>query len=668
MPNLFCLDYVNGNDANTGVDWAHAWQTITNGATAARIAPGDLIKIAKSPNPVSIGNATWNNLSKTVTLASAQTLLIDRCEVAWTAVNGSVTRQPVATDGKENAYCMQITEDATPGADEVQAYYPTGLLDLSGYQKISFWLKNEVAIPDNTRWVIKLYTTADASGVAVDEFVIPAIPSTGKWIPLTIARTGGGNLNNAIQSIALCNGAGLPTASKYVRLDNIIACTTDGLNLQSLISKNSLAQGGAEGWYGIQSINGVTVLLDNETNTKANAGRGYFGTTETVATYKRETTKTALASLTAAGVQIVGASGSLAGGNIQFQGGYNTVTDMQDGETFFDGLNGIGYGIYITTKDYITFGHINMYRYYDGLNSSGGEQTGHVFNFPNMSNNQRYGAQFGAGTYGPYSVNIAHANNNGNHGVYIFYGCGHQIAYICANNNLSAGIDSAGGVKCRFTFATCNNNQQYGFDLGGSYLHEILGGSTSSNGSGGITPGSATFQYFRNFTCNEATKVGNPTYGSRVYMTKYAGDVDDNRIFTDGGSTSTGAMFSQTTTRHTASGIAWQLSPLSTRLSNYPLKLSVAKIAVEANKLVTVKAWMKKDHATNVACSLVCPGKQISGVDNDVAATKANDTNWEQLTITFTPTERGVVEIEAWAWYVSGNSNAYIDDLEISQA
>jgi len=45
--------------------------------TAARIAPGDTIKVAKSPDPTSIGNATWNNLSKTVTLAAALTANVE---------------------------------------------------------------------------------------------------------------------------------------------------------------------------------------------------------------------------------------------------------------------------------------------------------------------------------------------------------------------------------------------------------------------------------------------------------------------------------------------------------------------------------------------------------------------------------------------------------------
>ena len=42
---IYYLDYENGNDANDGLSFANRWKTMTNGATAARIAPGDTIRI-----------------------------------------------------------------------------------------------------------------------------------------------------------------------------------------------------------------------------------------------------------------------------------------------------------------------------------------------------------------------------------------------------------------------------------------------------------------------------------------------------------------------------------------------------------------------------------------------------------------------------------------------
>ena len=615
---IFYLDYELGNDANDGLSWATAWKTITNGATAARIAPADVIRIAKSPAPVSLGTTgVWTNLSKTVTLGVAQTLNIDLCEAVWTAIAGGDTTPAlvaVATDAKQGDNCVRLTLDAAPQTSVGQAYYATGTLDLSAYQKISFWIKNSAAIVANN-WKVCLCSDV-AGATVVDTFLIPAIPSTARWLPLTLAREGGGNLGAAIQSIAIYTDTVAPTASSNILIDDFIACTAAGLNLQSLISKNSAEQGGTEGWYGIQSINGVTVLLDNDTNTKANAGRGYSGTTETVTTYKRETIKTVLASADSTQVQVVQDSGIL-GSNIEFQGGWNTSTTVQEGETFFDGLNGNGYGIYLNTKSYITLNYLNICRYNSGI-------------YYNNSNNNSI-------------ITLSNVNNNDNYGV-------------CYNNSSNNSIT---------TLSNANNNY-YGVYYNNSNNNSITLLSTTGNKTAGIY-NNRGINYISNALIAEATEVtGYVAFiNSRIFSNKHDQTADNHWIFTDGGT-----INSQATTRHTASGIAWKfVITSSNRSSSYPLDLSIAKIAVAANALVTVKVWVYKDSAAGVAAKLVCRGGQIAGVPDDVTALAADVLQtWEELTITFTPTEAGVIEIEGWGYYVTENSNVYFDDMTISQA
>ena len=616
--STFCLDYNNGNDANNGSTWALAWKTITSGATAAQIAPNDLVKVAKSPAPTIVtGNtATWNNLSKTVTLGTANTLNIDMCETAWTANpsgDTTVARTAVATDGKEGSYSMKLTLDSAVQTSIMQAYFATGTLNLSAYQKISFWLKNSAAIAASN-WYVAL--CSDTAGTTVvDQFLIPAIPSTARWLPLTLARVGGGNLGASIQSIAIYTDTVAPTASSNIFIDDFIACLTSGLNLQSLISKNNLEQGGTEIWYGIQSINGVTVLLDNDTNTKGNAGRGYNGTTETVNTYFRETIKTALAASYSTSVQEIQDSGSLAVGNIQFQGGYNTSNDTQDGETFFDGLNGNGYGIYLIGKSYITLNRINPVRYDRSVY------------YNNNSNNN--------------AITTLTANNNTN-GVY----------YYNSNNNI-------------ITTITANNSSSYGVYYGNSSNNKILNLSTASNATSGIY-NDYGINYIYNASIAEATEVSGMAVfaNSRIFSNKHDNTANNHWIFTDGGT-----INSLATDRVGGTGLMWKaIISSANRASNYPLKMSLIKLAVVANKLVTITAYMKKDHATNVAAQLLCRGGQIAGVAADVTATKASDTNWEQLTITFTPTEAGAVEIEFSSWYVAANSNCYCGEVTVGQA
>jgi len=733
---IFYLDYELGNDANDGLSWATAWKTITNGATAARIAPADVIRIAKSPAPVSLGTTgVWTNLSKTVTLGVAQTLNIDLCEAVWTAIAGGDTTPAlvaVATDAKQGDNCVRLTLDAAPQTSVGQAYYATGTLDLSAYQKISFWIKNSAAIVANN-WKVCLCSDV-AGATVVDTFLIPAIPSTARWLPLTLAREGGGNLGAAIQSIAIYTDTVAPTASSNILIDDFIACTAAGLNLQSLISKNSAEQGGTEGWYGIQSINGVTVLLDNDTNTKANAGRGYSGTTETVTTYKRETIKTVLASADSTQVQVVQDSGIL-GSNIEFQGGWNTSTTVQEGETFFDGLNGNGYGIYLNTKSYITLNYLNICRYNSGIYYNNSNNNS-IITLSNANNNY-YGVYYNNSNnnsiitlsnannnnyYGVYHYNsnnnsittLSNANNNNYSGVYYYNSNNNSIItlsnannnyygvyYYNSNNNSIITLSNANnnnysGIYYNnsnnnsiITLSNVNNNDNYGVCYNNSSNNSITTLSNANNNYYGVyynnsnnnsitllsTTGNKTagiynnrgINYISNALIAEATEVtGYVAFiNSRIFSNKHDQTADNHWIFTDGGT-----INSQATTRHTASGIAWKfVITSSNRSSSYPLDLSIAKIAVAANALVTVKVWVYKDSAAGVAAKLVCRGGQIAGVPDDVTALAADVLQtWEELTITFTPTEAGVIEIEGWGYYVTENSNVYFDDMTISQA
>lgn len=57
----YYVNPVSGNDANDGLTFANAWKTITDGATAVRIAPGDFIRVMKTPDPTLIGPGKWNS-------------------------------------------------------------------------------------------------------------------------------------------------------------------------------------------------------------------------------------------------------------------------------------------------------------------------------------------------------------------------------------------------------------------------------------------------------------------------------------------------------------------------------------------------------------------------------------------------------------------------------
>jgi hypothetical protein len=663
----FYLDYVNGNDAADGSTFALGglptvgpWKTITSGATAARIAPGDVIRIAKSPDPTSLGQtAAWTNLSKTVTLQTgAVTLNIDLGESAWNA-STNVTATADTTYYKQGTKSAKLAIAAgfTTG---LAARIATGTLDLSGYQQLSFWVRNDVAF---TAGQLRINLCSDVNGgTPVNSFDLPAIPSTGQWVPITIDY--GSALYNSVKSVALYVMTDFGAVNIW--LDNIIACkapsAADSLTLQSLISKNSAAQGGTEYWYPIQSINGTTILIDNGTNTLANAGRGYSGTTETVTTYKRETIKTAMASASTtvfAQIQDSGSSGSY----IEFQGGYNTGTNSQDGETIFDGLNGWGYGLDPNGKLWVKIKHLHFGRFAYGSYLAGAKMFYvDAWTFGNTNS----GISFrGSGVVNGYYKIVSY--NNIQIGI-DFYEAAGIIGDFISLNNINDGIRSYSHGST-INSLTVKNNGGYGI-TGQTGEQNIYKNITSANNASGFFGATSTFNHksiFKNATVGEAGIVVNADSNSytnaRYIFENFGGVATDHRTYTDWGN-----ILSETSVRHTASGFAWKLSPTNAgRDANYPLNLKIAEIAVNANTQVTVSLWMRRTN-TGITGSLVCRGGQIAGVDSDVKTdmTAAADT-WEQVQIQFTPTAAGVVEIEVLA-YGGTTYSVYVDDLSVSQA
>jgi hypothetical protein len=386
------------------------------------------------------------------------------------------------------------------------------------------------------------------------------------------------------------------------------------------------------------------------------------------------------------------------GSEISFQGGYNNATNTQTGETFYDGQNSRGRGLQIYTLDYVVINYLNFYRYYRGVYVD-------TFNFVTVSN-ARIGACGGSAVLlvngQNLSIGTISSMNNGTGGYGIDIGNCSIITITtirnCSNcnvadptliiegvkemvigtisevsNNAYAGID----IEMSFNITigeitSCIDNDDYGLAFAQTNSRIFIRNlTTSGNGADvGIYVTSLwTEVNLFNSSIGESTEVEfeitSWASNSRINSQKHDQTANYHRIWSYGGD-----VLSQAATRPGASGLEWSLYITdSVRDINLPLNLSIAKIAVEANKLVTVKAYFKKSHATDIGAKLVCRGGQIGGVPSDVTATKANDTNFEELTITFTPNEAGVVEIEAWEYYISDvGEEVLVDTMTITQA
>lgn len=771
----FYLDYEGGSDAADGTTFANRWKTITSGATAARIAPGDTIRVMASPDQTSLGitgvwtdvpagglaatksitsstnatpivvtitthgysngdtivitghttntfaNGTWEIANKTdntfelvgstgngtggatgtarlrnntrVTLASALTKNINNGNrgnvtdprIVWTA-SANVTTSHSTTDFKDGDVSDSIVVDAAFTTGLAAYHTLPASTDYSGYRQVSFWIK-QTAGTLGAASALSITLCSDTVGAtAVDAMNIPAFGALNQWMPFTIDK--GATLGAAIQSVAFYvntdNGAQTFLISDIIAVKD--STSADSLSLTSLIGKNTAG----ETFYGIQSINGTRVMLDNGVNITPNSAslRGYSRTTETITTYKRETIKTVMVAAVGTDVQIVQDSGTI-GSLISFEGGYNR-TDMstQTGETWFDGQNGLGDGIVLSGKSFVLLNKISGVRYGSSAINTASTSSNITITNGHYNNNTTNGIN-AIFTHNSTFTNII-INNNASSGIAVDTSNNNTITTVTGNNNTGSNINIActgsifidiisynsGTSGVAFSHGANNilinpiikNNSSAAFEFVNDSTNNIIfGGSSTGNSSGIISPLPKN-NYFRGFTINETVEFNTPTNyaNAYVYSEKHDGTLHNDKVFVDGG------LISKVTDQlHGSSNYSWKFQPTSAiRRSVYPIDLPIMQIACDANLQVTVNGWFRASHA-NMLGLLVCKGKQVSGVDNDVTDTMtvAADT-WEQLTIQFTPTEKGVVEILARFYTTDGVTtyDGWYSDPSVSQA
>ena len=133
--------------------------------------------------------------------------------------------------------------------------------------------------------------------------------------------------------------------------------------------------------------------------------------------------------------------------------------------------------------------------------------------------------------------------------------------------------------------------------------------------------------------------------------------------------TSYGRLESDTSTRRTASGYSWKATIKNadgTKGNGYIW--NIAKVAVEANSQVTASVYVNRT-GTGINAGLKVSGGQLAGFASTEAYCTGSADSWEQVTVTGTPTENGVITIQAEA-YTGGTLShyAYFDDFSITQA
>jgi hypothetical protein len=668
MATLY-LDFSGGNDANDATSFANRVKTVTSGITAARHTAGDTIRMMKSEDPVSLGiSATWTNKSNTVTLASALTTNI-YLDGAWTAsTNVTCTTSTTRKEGSNsssNAFASAFTTGKA-------SYFATGTLDLSTKNKISFWIRANGAVASG---VLRIDLCSDTAGATpVNSLTINEALTTNNWKCITIDN--GAGLGASIQSVALYCVSDPGTVT--ILLDNIIAC--NDLTLTCLISKNSSAT--SKEFYPIQSINGTTVKLDYAPDSgAADAILGYYGTTETVTTYKREPIR-----IVATNQQVQEAG--TASNPSTFSGGWDTSNmTTQNGLTFIDvGDDSVAM---ITSADFINYERIVTVRGLYGFNITN-NQHNYINDCAVICKGSSNTAQ------GGFHINAGYTKIT-NCAVYSCAGYGFTTrtasVFMHVEGITALGCQSGGmlmfdtGASLLMKDLTFNNNgngllldssvvalqnltvrdnQQYGVAANNTVRLEVVGLTSSGNTSGAVLGVSGSLYLFDNTDCSEATPF-NPSSGGRIHVSRIGGDPAVWRIYDK--SSSPIVAQPDTGTVHGSTTTSIKHSPQTSHVAGFPFVHKVFPFAIDSTGTLTVSVYVRRSNSSNVGAKLVVRGGQVDGVTTDQTddASAASNT-WEQLTVTCSPTEKVPIEIELHSWQTAGGGDIYWGDFSVSQS
>ena len=343
-------------------------------------------------------------------------------------------------------------------------------------------------------------------------------------------------------------------------------------------------------------------------------------------------------------VQEVKSSGT-GSANLIISGGWDLSTQQQTGQTYFRQMHTTfstrtGFGLYVYAIFNTLISRLHFLRYDCGIYYNNGSSN-NIFISPTCNSVNDVGIAYNSCHN---NIIISPTCNSNNYGIYF-------VNY--SNNNV-------------LISPTCKSNNRNGIYFGYGSSNNISYGTVTTAYNGSSIYNDRNVNRIAKANIAETTKfTGALDYvNSRLFIDDLNG-TGNAYIYTDNGN-----IQSRNATAG-GTGKEWVLSPTSNkRGAKYPLNLSVAKVAVAGSGQVTVKVYFKKT-GTGVAGALRVRYGQINWSNDaeDIIVNCPDNTNRNQVTLQFTPTEAGVVEIEALAWYVSSTTQSVIvDDIEITQA
>ncbi len=718
--SIYFVDEVAGNDANSGLSFALRKKTLAGVATVGAVA-GDTVRVMGKPSSSSGINATFNNLSSAVTLASALTQSIFTSGAAWSPkTNVTVAGSQPGKLSATSATNVIIAAAFTTG---VAAFFATGTLNLSTDQQLSFWIKPSIAVASG---VLRLDLCSDAAGATpVNQLTLPAL-TAGQWNLVTIDN--GANFGASILSIRLFAVSDPGTVT--ITFDDIIACKASSsascLTLNSLISSDNAT------WYGIKTINGTALVLDTGGTASAQTAKGVWsGTTGSLPL-------SILAPLTRSaagtgGVAIVDTFNNAASGTalspITISGGWDTIAmTTQSGLSVLDGVSALATVGLTIGCDFVTLDHFVFTRFNTPINLNGSTKKGYsLTNFTITDAGGLFTLPLHAVNFGTCKI----LNSIGGLSVpqtanYNVDGVAYSLAFVVMiGNTLGDGITVPANVgspaivihDCAVLGATTGNTN--GFNISSPC---IFYNNTSNDNASGSTAVGFLFQnmndfvaynlqgrnnsgaqvqlnnaYVEIFTLDTNFNLGTQvkfvsgsegeaiiyswtqngtapkfslgdlatgeTSGNVIAAHREGGLVANNSIYSDYGTVTTTGVVGQ------SGGSGWKLSPNANAFASSPLRLNVGKVPCPAGIPTTIKYWAQLSAASGISAQLRIAGGRYPGVGSpgtDIVAAVAG-TAWTQYSLVFTPSENCVVDVLFETWGSSSLTATVSGPVTITQ-
>lgn len=516
-------------------------------------------------------------------------------------------------------------------------------------------------------------------------------------------------------------GGTSPGNSLTAYLDNVIATTTTGLHHGSLISKNSTStlDTAAEQWFALRSIDETDLIIDGGTSGSGGVYATGGTSPNTVTTYYRNPLRTTPANSSSSPIEQITESGS-AGLINTFTFGWDPTTNTQNGMTWYDGVirtsstYNVGRPFLGISKAHITINGLGIVRFrcsnynssqqsnditmamslvyypydYNSVSFSSGAMDmqmngccgfaqsfycliinttwkSHEINCqaPRYVGGQQNDIEWYFDRHLSSNIIIEYANSrfkivSRSHTYYSFI-CSTNAAATSAHNNIIHDCvfsTPSGGTSYFLVFDSIANTSCYNITANTACVSGVI----SITNSGPV--------YIRNLTTQDTKYVymGSALNGpSSAQIDIINGDPNLSRTIQP-----YGVSFMQQDERHTASGYAWQVNVTSSVAKiTRPIITNIAKVACTGGKLVTFSAFVKKSHASDIGARIIT--RAITpGITTDQISTKSDDTGWEQLIITFTPTYKCVVDIDLEAYWLANTADEsiYLDDITVTEA